>query len=187
MSSVWCLLCCASRVPSGAIVGGRDAHRGWDRPLSMKESIGDARAVDARFTHRKAHRHFHQLSSLVGRSKTDPTSVLTDPSCNTLFFSHHFNRHYAYPPEKHPPTRHRHRTHRHRHRYIMSPTLPAVKELGPNHVCLDQSDANVQLIAKSLPWYGPKHSPHTSSLSVSRKILLALYCIVRVPCWRILL
>ena len=42
----------------------------------------------------------------------------------------------------------------------MPVALPAVKELGPNHVCLDQSDPNVVKIAKSLPWYGPAHSPH---------------------------
>lgn len=43
---------------------------------------------------------------------------------------------------------------------MSSPSLPAVKELGPNHVCLDQADENVRAIAKSLPWYGPRHSPH---------------------------
>jgi adenine phosphoribosyltransferase len=43
---------------------------------------------------------------------------------------------------------------------MSSPSLPAVKELGPNHVCLDQANADVRKIAKSLPWYGPKHSPH---------------------------
>ena len=45
---------------------------------------------------------------------------------------------------------------------IMSPAaaLPAVKALGANHVCLDQADPRVIKIAKSLPWYGPAHSPH---------------------------
>lgn len=40
------------------------------------------------------------------------------------------------------------------------PALPAIKELGPKHICLDQADENVAKIAKSLPWYGPKYSPH---------------------------
>ena len=39
-------------------------------------------------------------------------------------------------------------------------TLPAIKELGPKHICLDQADEGVKKIAKSLPWYGPKYSPH---------------------------
>ena len=44
----------------------------------------------------------------------------------------------------------------------MSPSvaLPATKELGPKHFCLDQADDGVNTIAKSLPWYGPKYSPH---------------------------
>jgi len=37
-----------------------------------------------------------------------------------------------------------------------------VKTLAPNHFCLDQNlnPSVVQTIAKSLPWYGPKFSPH---------------------------
>ena len=37
-----------------------------------------------------------------------------------------------------------------------------VKTLAPNHFCLDQNlnPRVVQTIAKSLPWYGPKFSPH---------------------------
>lgn len=38
--------------------------------------------------------------------------------------------------------------------------LPAVVALGAQHFCLDQSDDQVKRIAKSLPWYGPKYSPH---------------------------
>eukprot|EP01012_Entosiphon_sulcatum_P026364 TRINITY_DN3179_c0_g1_i1.p2 TRINITY_DN3179_c0_g1~~TRINITY_DN3179_c0_g1_i1.p2 ORF type:complete len:251 (+),score=52.42 TRINITY_DN3179_c0_g1_i1:22-753(+) len=37
---------------------------------------------------------------------------------------------------------------------------PAVKELAPNHVCLDQADPRVQEIAHNIPWYRPAHSPH---------------------------
>jgi len=51
---------------------------------------------------------------------------------------------------------------------MTSPTLPAMKTLGPNHVCLDQNDPNVQSIAKSLPWYGPKHSPHDVPVRIAR-------------------
>ena len=37
-----------------------------------------------------------------------------------------------------------------------------VKTVAPNHFCLDQNlnPRVVQTIAKSLPWYGPKFSPH---------------------------
>ena len=37
-----------------------------------------------------------------------------------------------------------------------------IKTLAPNHFCLDQNlnPRVVQTIAKSLPWYGPKFSPH---------------------------
>lgn len=42
----------------------------------------------------------------------------------------------------------------------MPTTLPAVKALGDQHFCLDQADEGVKRIAKSLPWYGPKYSPH---------------------------
>lgn len=37
-----------------------------------------------------------------------------------------------------------------------------IKTLAPNHFCLDQNlnPSVVQTIAKSLPWYGPKFSPH---------------------------
>jgi adenine phosphoribosyltransferase len=37
-----------------------------------------------------------------------------------------------------------------------------VKTLARNHFCLDQNlnPRVVQTIAKSLPWYGPKFSPH---------------------------
>ena len=38
-----------------------------------------------------------------------------------------------------------------------------VKTLAPNHHCLDAEEDDqllVQKIAKSLPWYGPKFSPH---------------------------
>jgi adenine phosphoribosyltransferase len=37
---------------------------------------------------------------------------------------------------------------------------PKVVELGPAHFCYDQTDEAVQYIAKHLPWYGPKYSPH---------------------------
>eukprot|EP00239_Pterosperma_sp_CCMP1384_P002890 CAMPEP_0197849390 /NCGR_PEP_ID=MMETSP1438-20131217/11885_1 /TAXON_ID=1461541 /ORGANISM="Pterosperma sp., Strain CCMP1384" /LENGTH=241 /DNA_ID=CAMNT_0043462053 /DNA_START=65 /DNA_END=790 /DNA_ORIENTATION=+ len=37
---------------------------------------------------------------------------------------------------------------------------PQVKELGPAHFCFDQEDESVKYIAKHLPWYGPKYSPH---------------------------
>lgn len=46
----------------------------------------------------------------------------------------------------------------------MTTTAKAVviKTLAPNHFCLDQNlnPRVVQTIAKSLPWYGPKFSPH---------------------------
>ena len=37
-----------------------------------------------------------------------------------------------------------------------------IKTLAPNHFCLDQNlnPRVVHTIAKSLPWYGPKFSPH---------------------------
>ena len=37
-----------------------------------------------------------------------------------------------------------------------------VKTVAPNHFCLDQNlnPRVVHTIAKSLPWYGPKFSPH---------------------------
>jgi hypothetical protein len=37
-----------------------------------------------------------------------------------------------------------------------------IKTLAPNHFCLDQNlnPRVVRTIAKSLPWYGPKFSPH---------------------------
>ena len=37
-----------------------------------------------------------------------------------------------------------------------------IKTLAPNHFCLDQNlnPYVVHTIAKSLPWYGPKFSPH---------------------------
>ena len=37
-----------------------------------------------------------------------------------------------------------------------------VKTVAPNHFCLDQNvhKSVVHTIAKSLPWYGPKFSPH---------------------------
>jgi hypothetical protein len=37
-----------------------------------------------------------------------------------------------------------------------------VKTVAPNHFCLDQNvnPRVVRTIAKSLPWYGPKFSPH---------------------------
>ena len=57
---------------------------------------------------------------------------------------------------------------------IMSPAaaLPAVKALGANHVCLDQADPRVIKIAKSLPWYGPAHSPHDVGQFFSMKSTL---------------
>ena len=38
--------------------------------------------------------------------------------------------------------------------------MPNAVQLGPNHFCLDQADENVKLVAKNIPWYGPKYSPH---------------------------